>query len=169
MSISHFTPAFCAQGSQRKSAWGQEEHLASFSLWPSTQRESKIQVLPHVHRRYAERHHKLCLGVFSKASFVKEIQVETDCSELKGTERSRSAGLCSLALGKKITQLEEASEGSQETKQEMTYQTGDRIFLPCLPRGFLVSAGLVFLDLYMGNTQYLIQLATLLMSGGGTR
>lgn len=58
-SISHIASALCVGGSLREPALGQEEDLASSSLRASTQWDAyrhKYWKLPHMHRKYAERH-----------------------------------------------------------------------------------------------------------------
>ena len=128
-SVCHIESALRVGGSQRESAWGQEEDLASSDLRVSTQWDTygqKYRKLPHMHRKYTERHLGkreqilregcqkaitllsaqamsgvgISLNVFSKLSSFKEIQVETDCSYLKGGEKGRSTGLCSSSVRK---------------------------------------------------------------------
>lgn len=47
----------------------------------------------------------ILLSVFRKLSYFMVIQIETDCSYLKGSEKGRSTGLCLFMSQKRITWL----------------------------------------------------------------
>lgn len=52
----------------------------------------------------------ILLSVFGKLSYFKVIQIERDCSFLKGGEEGRSTGLLSFMSQKKMTWLKDASK-----------------------------------------------------------